>query len=279
MWQEVISCKNTKIRETELRLPFKDGLSFEIKRFSLIKSSGVELQEERILKSSRDAEWPILEKCDRTLDSEGLRRFLPVRAEILKWSQTHVCKWWVIWLTYNVVRHWGKSGKGQNSQRSEVSCCTALYVGQATRHLCTWVLDYLGRGGSSPKSDRCSVYGWHSVSYMCIHGREVWGMPLGKFWKLWCLKMLFCAFSGHSEFILNGHLFRLFSWFSSVIRFWEFTIYKFQLNLQKYQFPIISYTVTRTHKHTCLYMYSILNMSMYRTFIKLNSSWGKFKQN
>ena len=72
-------------------MPFKDGLSFEIKRLSLIKSLGVELQEERILKSSRDAEWPASMRCDRTLNGEGLRRFLPVRAEIPKLSETRVC--------------------------------------------------------------------------------------------------------------------------------------------------------------------------------------------
>ena len=77
-------------------MPFKDGLSLEIKRLSLIKSSGVELQEERILKSSRDAEWPVSVRCDRTLDGEGLRLFLPVRAEIPKLSETRVCKWRVV---------------------------------------------------------------------------------------------------------------------------------------------------------------------------------------
>ena len=49
-----------------------------------MKCLGVEVQEERLLKSSRDAEWPVSERCDKTLDGEGLRRFLPVRAEIPK---------------------------------------------------------------------------------------------------------------------------------------------------------------------------------------------------
>ena len=65
-------------------MPFKDGLSFEIRRLTLIKSSRVELQEERILKSSRAAEWPVSVRCDRTLDGEELGRFLPVRSEIPK---------------------------------------------------------------------------------------------------------------------------------------------------------------------------------------------------
>ena len=65
-----------------MRLP--SGLSLEIKRFSLIRSSGVEEQEERILKSSRDAERPVPERCDRTLEGAGLRPFFPVRAEILE---------------------------------------------------------------------------------------------------------------------------------------------------------------------------------------------------
>ena len=62
----------------------KDGLSLEIKRVYLIRSSRVEEQEERILKSSREAERPVSERCDSMLSGEGLRRFLPVRAEIPK---------------------------------------------------------------------------------------------------------------------------------------------------------------------------------------------------
>ena len=42
-----------------LHATVKDGLSFEIKRLSLIKSLVVELQEETILKSSKDSEWPV----------------------------------------------------------------------------------------------------------------------------------------------------------------------------------------------------------------------------
>ena len=37
----------------ELRLPFKEGLTLEIKRLSLTRSYEVEKQEERILKSLR----------------------------------------------------------------------------------------------------------------------------------------------------------------------------------------------------------------------------------
>ena len=46
-------------RGTELRLVFKGGLSLEIIRLSLTKSSEAEEQEDRILKSLSDAVWPV----------------------------------------------------------------------------------------------------------------------------------------------------------------------------------------------------------------------------
>ena len=46
-------------RGTELRLTFKEGLSLEIIRLSLTKSSEAKEQEDRILKSLSDAVWPV----------------------------------------------------------------------------------------------------------------------------------------------------------------------------------------------------------------------------
>ena len=44
----------SKTKGIKLGLPFKEGLTLEIKRLSLTRSSEVEEQEERILKSSRN---------------------------------------------------------------------------------------------------------------------------------------------------------------------------------------------------------------------------------
>ena len=44
---------------TGLRLAFKEGLSLEIIRLPLTKSSEAEEQEDRILKSLSDAVWPV----------------------------------------------------------------------------------------------------------------------------------------------------------------------------------------------------------------------------
>ena len=68
----------------ELRLPFKEGLTLEIRRLSLTRSSGGEEQGERISKSSRNAVWPVSERCAKILDGVAVARFLPVRAEIPK---------------------------------------------------------------------------------------------------------------------------------------------------------------------------------------------------
>ena len=68
----------------KLRLPFKEGLILGIKRLSLTRSSEGEEQEEGILKSSRDAVWPLSVRCAKILDGVEVARFLPVRAETPK---------------------------------------------------------------------------------------------------------------------------------------------------------------------------------------------------
>ena len=68
----------------ELRLPFKEGLTLEIKRLSLTRSSEGEEQEERILNSSRDAVWQVSERCAKILDEVAVAPFLPVRVETPK---------------------------------------------------------------------------------------------------------------------------------------------------------------------------------------------------
>ena len=57
-----------KNKGMELRLPFKEGLILEINRLSLTRSSEGEEQEERILKSPRNAVWPVSERCAKILD-------------------------------------------------------------------------------------------------------------------------------------------------------------------------------------------------------------------
>ena len=59
----------------ELRLQFKEGLTLEIKRLSLTRSLEGEKQEERILKSSRDAVWPVTERCTKILDGVAMAYF------------------------------------------------------------------------------------------------------------------------------------------------------------------------------------------------------------
>ena len=68
----------------ELRLPFKEGLTSEIRRFSLTRSLEGDEQVEIILKSSREAVWPVSERCAKILDGEAVARFLPVRTETIK---------------------------------------------------------------------------------------------------------------------------------------------------------------------------------------------------
>ena len=73
-----------KDKGIELRLPFKEGLTLEIKRLSLTRSSEGEEQEERILKLSRDAVWSVLERCAKILDGVEVTHFLPIKAETPK---------------------------------------------------------------------------------------------------------------------------------------------------------------------------------------------------
>ena len=79
--------KEEKIRKktgVELRSPFKESLTLEIRRLSHTRSSGGEEQDEIILKPSRDEVWPVSERCAKMLDGVAVVRFLPVRAETPK---------------------------------------------------------------------------------------------------------------------------------------------------------------------------------------------------
>ena len=89
----------------QLRLSFQEDLTLEIKRLSLTRSSEGEVQEEQILKSSRDAVWPVSERCAKILDGVAVARFLPARAETPKRSETRVCKWRAVWPTYNALQY------------------------------------------------------------------------------------------------------------------------------------------------------------------------------
>ena len=73
-----------KDKGMELRLPFKEGLILDIKKLSLTRRSEGEEQQERILKFSRDAVWPVSERCAEILDGVEVARFLPVMAETPK---------------------------------------------------------------------------------------------------------------------------------------------------------------------------------------------------
>ena len=68
----------------KLRLPFKEGLTLEIRRFSLTRSLEGNEQVKRSLKSSRDAVWPISERCGKMLDGVAVARCLPVKTETPK---------------------------------------------------------------------------------------------------------------------------------------------------------------------------------------------------
>ena len=76
---------------TELRLPFQEGLSLEIIRLSLTKSSKAE-EQDRILKSLSDAAWPVSVRWVKTLEGDGSGSFLPAQAETFRWSEARVCK-------------------------------------------------------------------------------------------------------------------------------------------------------------------------------------------
>ena len=84
----------------ELPCTLRDGLCLEIRRLSLTRSSSAEEQEERIVKSSKEAVWPLMLMCSKTLDNTGLLLFLPVKGEMPKCSDTRVCRWRVVWPKY-----------------------------------------------------------------------------------------------------------------------------------------------------------------------------------
>ena len=50
------------------KITIQRGFNFKIRRLSLTRSSEGEEQEKRILKSSRDAVWPVSERCAKILD-------------------------------------------------------------------------------------------------------------------------------------------------------------------------------------------------------------------
>ena len=74
-------------------LAFSDGLRVRISKVSRERSSGLELQEERILKSLKETGWPVARWCDKTLVSWGLEYPFPVRGEMPMWLDARVCKW------------------------------------------------------------------------------------------------------------------------------------------------------------------------------------------
>ena len=57
-------------------MAFKEGLSLEMTRLSLTKSSEAEEQEDRILKSLSDAMWPVSVRRVKMLEGDGLTTFL-----------------------------------------------------------------------------------------------------------------------------------------------------------------------------------------------------------
>jgi hypothetical protein len=71
-----------------------------MRRLSRMRSSSGEEQQEIILKSLREAEWPVLSRWERIVDMVGLLLLLPVRGETPKCSDTRVCKWRTVWPKY-----------------------------------------------------------------------------------------------------------------------------------------------------------------------------------
>jgi hypothetical protein len=90
----------SRSRGTELPCKLREGLSLLMRRLSRMRSSSGEEQQEIILKSLREAEWPVLSRWERTLDMVGLLLLLPVRGETPKCSDTRVCKWRTVWPKY-----------------------------------------------------------------------------------------------------------------------------------------------------------------------------------
>ena len=82
----------SRSRGTELPCKLREGLSLLMRRLSRMRSSSGEEQQEIILKSLREAVWPVLSRWERILDMVGLLLLLPVRGETPKCSDTRVCK-------------------------------------------------------------------------------------------------------------------------------------------------------------------------------------------
>ena len=82
----------SRSRGTELPCKLREGLSLLMRRLSRMRSSSGEEQQEIILKSLREAVWPVLSRWERILDMAGLLLLLPVRGETPKCSDTRVCK-------------------------------------------------------------------------------------------------------------------------------------------------------------------------------------------
>jgi hypothetical protein len=94
----------------ELPWTLREGLSLDIKRLSWINNSLVSEQEERILKSSKLAEWPVVFMWEKILDMTGLDDGCPVIGVSPRCSDTLVCKWRMVWPTYNMttIKRWMK---------------------------------------------------------------------------------------------------------------------------------------------------------------------------
>jgi hypothetical protein len=84
----------------ELPWTLREGLSLDIRRLSWINNSQVSEQEERILKSSKLAEWPVVLKWEKIIDMTGLDDGCPVIGVSPMCSDTLVCKWRTVWPTY-----------------------------------------------------------------------------------------------------------------------------------------------------------------------------------
>jgi hypothetical protein len=94
-----------KLSGIELPWTLREGLSLDIKRLSWINNSQVSEQEERILKSSKLAEWPIVFKWENILDMTGLDDGCPVIGVSPRCYDTLVCKWRMVWPTYDAEQH------------------------------------------------------------------------------------------------------------------------------------------------------------------------------
>ena len=82
-------------------LRFREGLSLDMTRLWWIINSEVSEQEERILKSSKLADWSVEFKWDMT----GLDDSLSVVGEIHKCSHVQECKLHVVWPPYDAKEH------------------------------------------------------------------------------------------------------------------------------------------------------------------------------